>query len=128
MKFQPIYGQNRYSISNPEHFIDINSNPFNQSYSYKISVIDTCGNKTDSSTTHTTITLDVSYVPITNTYGFTWSPYIGLTVPNYYLYGITSSGTDSIIGSVLGNQYFYNYTNPYPGFKKYYVGFNTPNA
>ena len=108
------------------HFIDINSNPFNQSYSYKISIKDTCGIKTDSSTFHTTITLLATYDQGTNTYGFTWSAYQGLAVPNYYLYGITSSGAVTLIGSVPGNQYFYNYTNPYLGFVKYFIGFNTP--
>jgi hypothetical protein len=108
------------------NFIDINSNPFNQSYSYKISILDKCGNETDSSSFHTTITLLATYDEGTNTYGFAWSPYYGLSIANYYLYGITTNGTETLIGSVPGNQYFYNYTNPYLGFVKYFIGFNTP--
>jgi len=110
------------------HFVDINSNPFNQSYSYKISVADTCNIETDSSAKHTTITLLSTYDQGTNTYGFAWSAYQGLAVANYYLYGITATGVATLIGSVLGNQYFYNYTNPYLGFKKYFIGFNTPSC
>jgi hypothetical protein len=108
------------------HFIDLNSNPFNQSYSYKITTIDTCGNESNFSAFHTTITLLAAYDQGTNTYGFTWSAYQGLTVSDYYLYGITAGGTETLIGSVPGNQYFYNYTNPSLGFIKYFVGFNTP--
>lgn len=110
------------------NFIDTNSNPFNQSYSYKISILDKCNNETSLSAFHTTVTLLATYDIGTNTYGFAWSPYYGLTIANYYLYGITASGTETLIGSVPGNQYFYNYTNPYLGFKKYFIGFNTPTC
>ena len=114
------------SVSSSQYnFIDINSNPFNQSYSYKISVKDTCGNETNKSTFHTTITLLATYDQGTNTYGFTWSAYQGLTIANYFLYGITTGGTETLIGTVTGNQYFYNYTNPNLNFVKYFVGFNT---
>jgi hypothetical protein len=110
------------------YFIDVNSNPFNESYSYKISAKDTCGNEADTSSLQTTITLLATYDFGTNTYGFTWSPYQGLAVPNYFIYGIDGSGMDSLIGTTLGNQYFYNYTNPYLGFIKFFVGFNTPSC
>ena len=114
--------------SNQNHFIDLNSNPFNQSYSYKITTIDTCGNESDSSLYHTTITLLSTYDQGTNTYGFAWSAYQGIAISNYYLYGIMANGTKTLIGSLPGNQYFYNYTNPYSGFVKYFIGFNTPTC
>jgi len=114
--------------ANQSNYIDVNSNPLNQSYSYKISVKDTCGKETDYSAFHTTVTLLSTYDSGTNTYGFSWSPYQGLTVPNYYLYGIKNSGDETLIGSVPGNQYFYNYTNPSLLFKKYFIGFNTPEC
>jgi len=107
------------------NFIDLNSNPFNQSYSYKIAALDTCGNTSDFSPSHTTITLLAAYDQLSNAYGFTWSPYQGLPVANYYLYGVMANGTQTLIGSVPGNQYFFNYTNPYAGFVHYFVGFNT---
>jgi len=113
---------------NQGNFIDINSNPFNQSYSYKITVKDTCGNETDSSAFHTTVTLLSAYDQGTNTYGFTWSAYQGITVSSYFIYGITSTDAETLIGTVLGNQYFYNYTNPNFAFVKYFVGFNTPTC
>lgn len=114
--------------ANQNHFIDYNSSPINQSYSYKISISDTCNNESSISSAHTTITLFAAYDIGTNTYGFTWSPYQGLPVANYYLYGVTLAGTETLLGSVPGNQYFYNVTNPFPGFVKYFVGFNTPTC
>ena len=114
--------------SNQNHFIDINSNPFSQSYSYKITTIDTCGTESDYSSSHTTITLLAAYDQGSNAYGFTWSAYNGLPVPNYNLYGIMANGTETLIGSVPGNQYFFNYANPYAGFVHYFIGFNTPSC
>lgn len=107
------------------NFIDMSSNPFNRSYSYRISIKDTCGMESDTSAFHTTITLLTTYDGSTNVYGFTWSLYQGLPIANYYLYGIKSNGKDSLIVSLPGDENFYNYTNPYKGFIKYFVGFNT---
>ncbi len=106
-------------------YIDVNSNPFNQSYSYRIALEDKCENITTLSDFHTTITLLSMYDIGSNTYGFAWSPYAGIAISNYYLYGVTASGSETLIGSVPGNQYFYNYTNPFIGFKRYFIGFNS---
>ncbi len=114
--------------SGKSNFIDMNSNPFNQSYSYKISVKDASGFEMELSESHTTITLLATYNSGTNVYGFTWSAYEGLPIANYYLYGVKQNGTDSLIGTLPGNKYFYNYTNPYPGFVNYYVGFYAPTC
>jgi hypothetical protein len=109
-------------------FIDINSNPYNQSNSYEISAIDTCDKESIVSTPQTTITLIVSYSPTSNSYGFTWSLYQGLPVSNYLLYGIKSNGVETMIDSVPGTQYLYNYTNPNPAYIKFFVGFNAPSC
>lgn len=109
-------------------FIDINSAPQNQSYSYKIATIDSCGNESIKSTNHTTITLLSAYDQPSNTYGFTWSAYTGITVPSYILYGIKAGGIVDSIGSVPGNQHMYNYVNPNPVYIKYYIGFQAPSC
>ncbi len=113
---------------NHSMFIDMNSNPQNQSYSYKISAIDTCGNETPHpySTAHTTITLLATYDEGTDTYGFSWSHYIGLLVPTYTLFGVTANNTVDSIGSVPGNQNYYNYTNPTTSYARFFVGFEAP--
>ncbi len=109
-------------------FIDMNSTPQSNSNSYRIAIVDTCGNESTKSSPHTTITLISSYDPLSNTYGFSWSAYQGLTVADYFLFGIDSNNTVTQIASVTGNIYMYNYVNPNPGFVKYYIGFETPNC
>jgi hypothetical protein len=108
------------------YFTDMNCDPAAQSYSYEISVVDTCHNEGAKSALQTTITLLATYDSGTQTYGFSWSAYVGLTVSNYYIYGVTASGASTQIGSVLGNQTFYNYVNPNPAYVKYFVGFTAP--
>lgn len=110
------------------NFLDIASNPQAQSYSYKIAVIDTCGNESDLSSYHKTITLLSAYDQPSNTYGFTWSHYEGLIVSYYYLYGIDASNNVHLVATVNGSVQMYNYVGPNPAYIKYYVGFETPNC
>ncbi len=110
------------------NFIDMASNPQAQSYSYKIAIIDTCGNESEMSQHHTTITLLSAYDGGTNTYGFTWSAYQGLTVSDYYLFGIDAGNNVTQIATVPGNIYMYNYVNPSTSYVKYFVGFETPDC
>jgi len=114
--------------ANENEYIDMSSNPQSYSSSYKIKVHNSCNSFSEMSNPHTTITLLSSYDQLSDTYGFTWSPYIGLSVANYNIYGITSSGSITLIGSVPGNQYFFNFVNPGVMFIKYFVGFLTPNC
>ncbi len=111
-----------------DHFVDNGSVPNAQSYSYKIAVIDTCGNESVLSSYHTTITLLSTYDSGTDTYGFSWSPYYGLTVSDYYLYGINANGVATLIGTVPGNQFMFNYVNPSTLFHRYFVAFQTPSC
>jgi len=111
-----------------EYFTDMNCNPQNQSYSYKIAVVDTCGNEGALSSPHTTITLLSAYDSGTDTYGFTWSAYVGLSVSDYNLYGIDGTGSVVLIGTVPGNQFFYNYVNPLLIYVKYFIGFDGPDC
>jgi len=110
------------------HFIDMNSAPQAQSYSYKLSTIDSCGNESTLSSLHKTITLLSAYDAGTHTYGFTWSSYQGLTVTYYYLFGIDAANHVTQIATVNGSANMYNYINPNPAYVKYYVGFESPDC
>jgi len=110
------------------YYVDSTSNPQNASNSYKIAVLDTCFNVGSKSDYHKTITLLSAYDQPTNTYGFSWSAYEGLTVPNYNIYGLTANNQSTLIGTVPGNSFFYNYPSPSPLFVKYYVAFLTPTC
>jgi len=108
------------------YFIDANSNPNSQSYSYAITAINAQNVESVLSPPHTSITLLSAYTPLTNTYGFTWSAYEGISVSNYNLYGVGTDGSLTLIGSVPGNQFFFNYTNPDTAFISFFVGFLAP--
>jgi len=109
------------------NYIDMESNPASQSYSYRITAVDSCGESV-ASAYHTTITLLSTYDLGTDTYGFTWSAYYGLTVSTYYLYGIKADNSIDLIGSVPGNQFMYNYLNPDEAYVRYFVAFETPEC
>lgn len=109
-------------------FLDMASNPQAQSYSYRIAIIDTCGNESILSSHHKTITLLSTYDQPSNTYGFTWSYYEGLVVEYYYLYGIDASNNVYPVDTLNGSDHMYNYIGPNPAFVKYYVGFETPDC
>ena len=111
-----------------DHFLDVTSAPQAQSYSYKIAMVDNCGNESELSSYHTTITLLSAYDQGTNTYGFNWSAYHGLTVADYYLFGIDGSNVVTQVATVPGNVYMYNYVNPNLSYVKYYIGFEAPNC
>ncbi|MEI6822410.1 MAG: T9SS type A sorting domain-containing protein [Bacteroidota bacterium] len=112
-----------------KNYLDLTSDPMNQSYSYKISGIDTCNNESVKSSNHKTITLITSYNQLSNTYGFSWSGYEGLAVSQYNVYGVDANGNATVIGTVPGNSLMYNYTNPNLIYVNYFVGFDiTPCA
>lgn len=64
----------------------------------------------------------------TNTYGFTWSKYNGLSVSDYNLYGILPNNAIVLLGTVPGNQFFFNLVNPNPVFVKFFVAFFIPSC
>ncbi len=107
-------------------YADLSSNPMSQAYNYKISSFDTCNFEGTLSSNHKTITLIKSYDQLSNTYGFSWSAYEGLSVSEYNVYGVESNGNATIIGTVPGNSYMYNYTNPSSSYLNYFVGFDAP--
>jgi len=116
------------TISNMEtSFIDASSMPQTNSDSYRLLIIDSCGNHSTASEAHTTITLVTSYTPGTNVLGFTWSHYYingNIVAPNYTIYGIDNNGDTQTIGSVPGSQNYYNYNNPSTTYVKFFVGFS----
>ncbi len=108
------------------NFLDTNSTPQTNSDSYRILVIDSCGNKSSASDAHKTITLLTSYTPGTGVMGFNWSHYLVngiLVAPTYTIYGIDTSGSTHVVGTVPGSQNYYNWTTPDLSYIKFFVGF-----
>lgn len=75
-------GEN-FSIEN--YFIDSLINNRTQSFSYKVSIIDSCGNESDLSPNHNTIHLSQNR-GTSGEVNLYWTHYIGLNIPSYSIY------------------------------------------
>ena len=83
-------------FSTPGLFQDINSNPAQQAYSYKISAIDTCGMESPLSIMHKTIHLTINS-GLGGVWNLIWNHYQGFAYNSYRIY----RGTDSINMTLL---------------------------
>lgn len=107
-------------------FIDSTSNPASQSYNYKISAIDLCGNETELSTSHKTMNLSIT-LGINNSYSLIWSEYEGFMVNSYYIYRGTSENDLKKIASTAAGNFNYNDYNPPLGDVYYQIEVVSPN-
>ncbi|MCX6823181.1 MAG: hypothetical protein NTX91_04305 [candidate division SR1 bacterium] len=107
-------------------FLDLGSTPQTNGASYRILVVDSCGNRSQPSKYHTTITLITSYTPGPNVMGFSWSHYMindTLVAPTYTIYGVDPIGTIHTITTVPGNLNYYNWNTPNLSYISFFVGF-----
>ena len=77
------------SAVNKSVFIDIESNPDQNSNRYKISILDTCGYETELSDYHKTIHLTIN-AGINDTWNLIWDGYEGFDFSTYNIYRGTS--------------------------------------
>jgi len=78
--------ENIGEISSDEgYFTDISVNNMTRSYSYKVSMIDKCGNESPLSANHRTIHLSINS-GTNNDVNLYWSHYVGLNTPSYSIY------------------------------------------
>jgi len=112
-----LIGQADFSSSG--QFIDKNSFPDQQSYRYKLSLIDTCGNESSMSNHHSTIHLTRN-LGVGLVVNLIWSNYEGFPVTTYNIWKGSTSTNLTKIGSVSGNNF--TYTDQYPNiFQTYYA-------
>lgn len=99
------------SSENPGVFIDNDSDPAMQSYKYKITSVDSCGNESALSASHATmhLTLNLGLNGGTN---LIWSKYYGFDVQTYNIWRGSSADNMFIIGSVSGSNF--TFTDQYP--------------
>jgi hypothetical protein len=88
-------------------FIDPASEPSKQSYRYKISSVDKCGNETSLSSVHKTMNLSI-LKNINNSYSLIWDEYEGFTVSSYRIYRGSTKNDLTLIGSVTAGNFNYN--------------------
>jgi hypothetical protein len=101
-------------------FIDENSNPNKQSYRYKISVIDTCGNESDISSHHATMLLQIN-IGLNGVTNLQWSIYEGFEIQTFNIWRGSDIDNMFLLDLVSGN--IFTYTDEYPldGFNIYQV-------
>lgn len=105
-------------------FVDENTNNMQQSYKYKISAVDFCGNESPLSDYHKTIHLTKG-VSLGNAVNLIWDGYEGFDFKTYSVYRVTTEGVEEI-NKVTSSTWTYTDLNPPVGTISYYVGVKLP--
>ncbi|MBI5217936.1 MAG: T9SS type A sorting domain-containing protein [Bacteroidia bacterium] len=106
-------------------FLDVNSNPHQRAYRYKITAVDFCGNESDASETHKTIHLAINY-GVGNSWNLIWTEYEGFNFPGYYIYRHTNSDGWVLIDSIATGYNSYTDIPPNQGQINYMVTVRSP--
>lgn len=95
--------------ANPQDtsFLDLVSNNQAQSFSYKVRVIDSCGNFSNESNAHTTILLQAN-LSASNSVNLSWTPYNGTGYTSYYLYRSINGGVFNLLATLPASQLSFN--------------------
>jgi PKD repeat protein len=96
--------------ANPSEFTDPVANPTVQSYRYKVSAVDTCGNESTVSSHHKTIHLTLSQFGGDNY--INWDHYEGFTFPSYTVWWVSDQTSWTPLVTVASNVTSYTHTNP----------------
>ncbi|MFH1319934.1 MAG: T9SS type A sorting domain-containing protein, partial [Bacteroidota bacterium] len=88
-------------VDSMSHFIDSLSNPLQQAWRYKISVVDSCGNESELSVAHKTMHLTINEG--LGNINLIWDHYQGFNFLTYYIYRYTTSTGWQIIDSIASN-------------------------
>ncbi len=120
-----LIGETRFS--DPGQFIDMDSEPDQQSYRYKLSLIDTCGTESSQSTHHSTIHLTRN-LGIGLVVNLIWSKYEGFEVATYNIWKGSGPSNLMKIGSVSGNNFTYTDQSPNLGATYYSVEVVSENS
>jgi fibronectin type 3 domain-containing protein len=101
-------------------FVDLNSNPAQQNSTYSISVVDSCGDESNLSPSHTTIHLSANQ-GINGQVNLIWNTYVGFTYNNFEIYRSNNGSAFSLINSVSNTSTSYTDLTPPTGTNYYYV-------
>ncbi len=113
------------SSVDPGFLIDNDSDPATQSYKYKMTSVDSCGNESSMSDSHASmhLTLNVGLNEGTN---LIWSKYYGFEVQTYNILRGSSADNMFLIGSVSGSNFTYTDLYPLAGTNIYQVEVVSP--
>ncbi len=107
-------------------YTDTLSNPAQQAYRYKISVVDTCGNESGLSTFHKSIHLSIGQ-GMGTTYNLLWSHYEGFTYPTYNIYRGTNPSIMTLLTVISSTLDSYTDLTPPAGYVYYQIEAVNPN-
>lgn len=111
-------------------YVDMTSQPDARSYRYKITVVDSCGNESDSSYAHKTIHLNVNLgVPATNV-NLIFEAYEGFDYGSYEIHRRQNQSQDIVIATIPSNLLSYTDTQAPVGADSlyYYVEMLSPST
>lgn len=98
-------GYNQLSI-----YVDMSSNTQSQSYTYRLSVLDTCGIETPWSAPHKTMLLNIS-AGSGSSWNLSWTPYEGVDLVSYNIYRGTNLNDMTLLATVSNTN---SYNDPSP--------------
>jgi hypothetical protein len=107
-------------------FIDKVSDPFKQSYLYKLSSVDICNFESSLSQYHQTIHLTISQ-GMGNSWNLQWNDYIGFSFLSYYIYRGTNPKNLLPLDTILSSLNSYTDLNPPSGYVYYLIKVINPN-
>ncbi|MBI5220095.1 MAG: SprB repeat-containing protein [Bacteroidia bacterium] len=113
------------SYNSMSAFLDVNSNPHQRAYRYKITAVDLCGNESDASEPHKTIHLAINS-GIGNEWNLIWTEYEGYDFPGCYIYRHSNSQGWVLIDSIATGYNSYNDIPPNQGQINYMVTVRSP--
>ena len=93
-------------LSGETSFLDRTSNNLTTPYSYRVRMVDNCGNFSGLSKSHSTMLLQSS-VSTDNTVNLSWNKYIGRDYGTYRIYRRENNGDFELIKSLSSNFNFY---------------------
>ncbi len=99
------------AFSDPGVFVDMNSNAAEYDQNYKISTVDTCGNESNQSEMHSSITLDVD-ADLNGGCTLNWDAYEGYFVVYYFILRGTTQDNMQVVDSVLYTDFDFAQMNP----------------
>jgi len=101
-------------------FVDNAANPLQQSYRYKLSILDACGNESSLSPMHRTIHL-ASNMGASGEINLQWTAYEGATYQTHKVLRSNAGSPFMQIGQVAGNMYSFTDLTPPIGQNRYFV-------
>lgn len=108
-------------------YIDINSNPAQNSVRYKIAGVDTCGHVTPLSNFHKTMHLTIN-AGMNNTWNLIWDKYEGFNYPTFHIYRGSSVENMFLIAEQPSNTFTFTDLTPPVGPVFYQISVVNPNS